>query len=426
MITPNGTLVHGIAAAQTWDKTNELVVIKGVDISDLAEKGLLNYEHDISSPSNILGKIIYANKILTEADCKNIFEKQFYRQLQKPFIYIVGLLFDGVGHPEAIKVASMLKFDYEAKKQNKNYKPVLYFSIEGAILERKNNKITEAIARRVTITIQPANAACSAELLPYTDYAAHIAPLIKHEQNNHDLIKTYLLGSLDVAPSNLTDTGALTRPEFLRKRIKQFIKFLQSKFNINKTDATYFALYLLKSYDQDIKTEQILEKIIYTDYEQLFNVDKKAIIENLNKTLNTLQELINSNEKLKTIFVTNSPLHNLQSIESMYHNYILDILNVFKKYNKNITPEVLLKNDAIEWANYLPIEHKKDIILKAWSQVYGDNNIDKHTNLITVDQNTANHESIAQQSDHGQSLLAKALANITMLIAAVKSLWKRS
>lgn len=426
MITPNGTLVHGVAAAQTWDKTNELVIIKGVDISDLAEKGLLNYEHDISSPSNILGKIIYANKILTEADCKNVFEKQFYRQLQKPFIYIVGLLFDGVGHPEAIKVASMLKFDYEAKKQNKNYKPVLYFSIEGAILERKDNKITEAIARRVTITIQPANAACSAELLPYTDYAAHIAPLIKHEKNNHDLIKTYLLGSLDVAPSNLTDTSALTQPEFLRKRIKKLIKFLQSKFNINKTDATYFALYLLKSYDQDIKTEQILEKIIYTDYEELFNIDKKAIIENLNKTLNTLQELINSNEKLKTIFVTEAPSYNLQSIESLYNNYVIDLLNVFKKYNKNITPETLLKDDSIEWLNHLPLENKKEIILKAWANVYGDNNINKNEISIQAGQNMAAHENIAQQLNNNQSLLTRALANITMLIAAVKSLWKRS
>ena len=160
------TFCHGVASAQSIDKSGEIVDIKGLDISSLASTGILNYEHKSDIPGQICGKILTAKKIFDKEDCSNAHEKYFWNKCKVPFVYITAELLDDYCQ-SGKDAAGILRYDHDKKDQNKY--PILGFSIEGAEIpnSRGPNKmvVSRGIARKTTLTSAPCNLLCVAELL---------------------------------------------------------------------------------------------------------------------------------------------------------------------------------------------------------------------------------------------------------------------
>lgn len=162
---PLGTLIHGIAASEHLDSSGERLVIEGLDISSLDIDGLVTYEHKNDQPSQIVGKILKAKKIFSKEDCETKEELYFWEKSQAPYVYIIGELFDGVGHEGAKQVASMFKYDTAARSAGRESKNVMNFSIEGSKLGKDGQKIESSLARKVTVTGLPCNKMAIAEEL---------------------------------------------------------------------------------------------------------------------------------------------------------------------------------------------------------------------------------------------------------------------
>ena len=154
----SGTYVGGIAASQAWDTSGESIDIKDMDTSSLVGS-VLNFEHQSGKGADYVGKILKAKKIFSAEDCSNEIELKYWNKCQLPFLYCLGILFDDY-QPAAKEVAGIFKFDSE----HPELPPTLGFSIEGAKLEKSpTGVITHSIARKLTITAQPANKTCLAD-----------------------------------------------------------------------------------------------------------------------------------------------------------------------------------------------------------------------------------------------------------------------
>lgn len=160
------TFCHGVAAAQSLDKSGEIVDIKGLDISSLASTGIVNYEHKSDIPGQICGKILTAKKIFNKENCSDSNELYFWNKTKNPFVYITAELLDDYCQ-SGKDAAGILKYDYDKKEQNKQ--AILGFSIEGSEIpnSRGSNKmvVSRGIARKTTLTSAPCNSQCVAELL---------------------------------------------------------------------------------------------------------------------------------------------------------------------------------------------------------------------------------------------------------------------
>lgn len=159
------TILDGIAASEHLDSSGESLSIEGMDISSLGgPDSILNWEHNSKTkPSQVVGKVTFARKIMKKSDAKNKREAYFWNKIKKPFVYIKAELFDGLGHSGAQDVAAMLK--YKNKDKGKNSRLVVGFSIEGGKIEKKGMQVTKSIARDVAITVKPCNKVCDAELI---------------------------------------------------------------------------------------------------------------------------------------------------------------------------------------------------------------------------------------------------------------------
>ena len=164
----NGTLIHGIAASEHLDSSGERIIVKGMDISSLEEgSGVLNWEHKNDNASHTIGKILKAKKIYSEKDCEDEHQIKFWNKCKMPFVYIVGELFDGVGHEQAKEVAAMLRYDAARRARGDNVPNVISFSVEGAKLDKDGQNIVKSIARKVTCTLAACNKSAIAEqMLP--------------------------------------------------------------------------------------------------------------------------------------------------------------------------------------------------------------------------------------------------------------------
>jgi hypothetical protein len=177
-----GTIIHGIASSQHLDSSGEVVDISGLDISSLAKDGVLNWAHKKDTPSQVVGKILKAKKIFSEADCENKDELYFWKKSQLPFVYVIGELFDAQGHTEAQNLAAMFRYDHENKDKNLNN--VVGFSVEGGKISTKDNVVTHSVARKVTIDTFPCNKIAIARLKPQTDASKNsIDDFFKSEGN---------------------------------------------------------------------------------------------------------------------------------------------------------------------------------------------------------------------------------------------------
>lgn len=236
-------IIDGISASQHLDSSGEVLKIKNHDISDLEEgRGVLNFEHNNDSPEDILGKIIFAKKIMNKSDCGNDREKLYWDSCGTPFVYIKAELFDNENHPGAVAAAAMIRYYHK-----KGEKILAGFSIEGSTLERNDNILERSVGRRVALTLRPCNKSAisgvyedgeSKTIKKYMDLAdnskiktvevdtfifddiekSETNPLLALKQAVQVLNKTLTAGSYNVAPSQLTGGSALQVEDKSMKR----------------------------------------------------------------------------------------------------------------------------------------------------------------------------------------------------------------
>lgn len=156
------TFVHGIGASENIDSSGEIVSIAGLDISSLDKDGVLNWEHKSDTPAQVVGKILKARKIFTDADCEDENQLYFWNKCKVPYLYIMGELLDEYSD-SAREVAG--KFRYDNDKKNQNERALMNFSVEGSKIAKEGITVTRSIARKITITILPCNKAAVAEMI---------------------------------------------------------------------------------------------------------------------------------------------------------------------------------------------------------------------------------------------------------------------
>lgn len=158
------TFLHGIGSVEFIDKSAELLDIKGLSIDSLEKTGVINYEHKSDFPNQLVGKILRAKKIFSEKDCINEHELYFWKKTKVPYLYIMAELLDDYCD-SAKHVAGILRYDRDKKDQNSHN--IMWFSIEGSEIpnSRVGQMITRGIARKVTLTSAPCNAAAAVEIL---------------------------------------------------------------------------------------------------------------------------------------------------------------------------------------------------------------------------------------------------------------------
>ncbi len=176
------TMIDGVATSQMIDTTAESLDVDNIDITSLVNgSGTINYEHKSDLPSQILGKITFAKKIFEEEDCDNERELYYWSKVKAPFLYIQAELFDADGHYQAAEAAAILRYDQRKREEGEKMPNVLSFSVEGSVLNKEAEggvkKITHSIARKVTLTVQPANKTCAAEIMPPQDTSKKDDPL---------------------------------------------------------------------------------------------------------------------------------------------------------------------------------------------------------------------------------------------------------
>jgi hypothetical protein len=187
---PLGTLIHGIAASEHLDSSGERISIKGLDISSLPKDGVFNWEHKNDQSFQIVGKVLKAKKIFDEKDCETAEELYFWKKSQAPYVYVMGELFDGVGHKGAQEIAAMLKYDTLAKKNGRPGMNVINFSIEGSKLNKEGQEITRSLARKVTITTAACNKVAVAEMLsPSSRKEESLLDFAKSEESGVEMLE---------------------------------------------------------------------------------------------------------------------------------------------------------------------------------------------------------------------------------------------
>jgi len=246
-----GLKIDGIATSEHIDSSGELLIVENHDIADLIEgKGVMNWEHS-NKGEDIIGAIIYARKILKREDCENDRQRKYWDYQKKPFVYVIGEMYEDEDHPGAVAVSAMIR--YYAKKGEKL---LTGFSIEGATLERRDYILQESVGRRVAVTLRPCNHTAIAGLYddPKTKKIAKSIedmsksidaslieidsviledefmpedPVLELHKALEELNKTLEAGMGNVAPSQLTGQAALTREHISgsqRNRLKAVVR----------------------------------------------------------------------------------------------------------------------------------------------------------------------------------------------------------
>jgi hypothetical protein len=232
---PKDTYLDGIFGSEAIDSSGEVLDVDGCDISD-GEIGVSTavWEHrgddaNGASANDHVGKVVYIKKIFKEEDCDTPRERACWKKVKCPFIYGIIRLADGSGHPGAIALAAFIR-DQVAH----NEKIIMRLSVEGSTLEKKGNRLTKTIFRRIAVTVKPCNKSCDIGILE-DPHAAKVIPKegefglpdankseadlmyakigqshdIVDENPVLDLAKAIDGGGYNVAPSMLTGGGAL-------------------------------------------------------------------------------------------------------------------------------------------------------------------------------------------------------------------------
>jgi hypothetical protein len=163
--------VFAVLSAQVPDTTGEVLDIKNADISSL-KKGTapMNTEHvnpedidkaaknddekDFDGFTTIVGRVVNAKKIFSEQDCENEYEYKAWQDLEVPMIVGVVEFFDGKDATDNQKAAASLV---------RMAPDMIGFSVEGQILHRDGNRLSDTVIKKIACTLKPANKASRIE-----------------------------------------------------------------------------------------------------------------------------------------------------------------------------------------------------------------------------------------------------------------------
>ncbi len=176
------------------DSQGEILDLAGADISQMVSKGFFNDNHS-NGFINTLGRITEVKKILKKEDASTDREKMYWEQMQRPFLYTRGYLFDDSDHPNAKAVAAIMK---EFKKQGTPLD--VKMSVEGKVTERGHGGlIKQCMIRNVALTLVPANGATGSQIAGNT-LKKSILPVVAAEGGHvgyaDSLIKSMSTGSI--------------------------------------------------------------------------------------------------------------------------------------------------------------------------------------------------------------------------------------
>jgi hypothetical protein len=366
-------VLEGVFSSEVVDSSGEIVILDGMDITTLeAGEGVANYEHTgkEGGGKEIVGKIIYVKKITKLSDCEDSSQRYFFEQVrQRPYLYGQVRLFDGAGHAEAKDLAAQIR-DYAAHDE-----PILVrFSIEGSTLTKEGNVIKECIARKVALTITPANKVCNTKLVQDPNapegFELKKAELLQDPMMHKlggtidlyynpiltevRLIKTVTAGGTDAAPSSLTQGSALQREDLTKtysntvlaamrdydglwdkKRFKEHLKQTFQKALLPEASDEFIEHFANIADDWKVKG---LKKSIVQDspFNDLFKLENQAVeikkaIRNIveNNSTVTLPKIYKIGVKrgdqvgaIGRVMVADDKLHHLED----YHNMLGTLL----------------------------------------------------------------------------------------------------
>lgn len=200
------TIIDGVATTEDRDNQDEILMLSGADIGDMAARGYFNDNHGTGFV-NTLGRITHARKIFKKEDAKDGREAQYWDRMQRPFLYVKGYLFDEGEHPNAKAVASIMK---EFKKMGTPLD--VQMSVEGKIVKREpNGKIARSMIRNVALTLVPANTNTGAQVV---NEEARQAVLTKcREAGTTEDYANTLLKSLQGTPDISIRKGFIELPD---------------------------------------------------------------------------------------------------------------------------------------------------------------------------------------------------------------------
>lgn len=202
------TYIDGIGASENIDTSGEIVSIAGLDISSLELDGYFNFEHESKTPASVIGKILKAKKIFSDADCDDDRQLHFWQKCKTPFLYVMGELFDEY-KDSAREVAGMFRYDTD----HNNERNIMNFSVEGATIQKVGNTIARSIARKISITSHPCNKVAIAEMVPKENP--------KKKDNLDNIFKTENFVEIEVVNMNKTESlWDLLKKESLIKKAK--------------------------------------------------------------------------------------------------------------------------------------------------------------------------------------------------------------
>lgn len=167
-------IIAVVGASQALDKVGERIDVEGIDITSFEEgEGTSNVEHvdpgekDQRDPSRALsfgqetvGKVIAAKKVLKKEDCESDLEEEIWSSIKMPYLLLILRLYDAAGHDSAKAQAAQIR-DAHANGEMS----IVRASIQGQTLDQKGNRLKETVARKVSLTLGPANKTCNTYLI---------------------------------------------------------------------------------------------------------------------------------------------------------------------------------------------------------------------------------------------------------------------
>lgn len=114
-------------------------------------------------------------------DCTTPTQIKYWKEVQKPFIWAKGELYDGVGHKEADSIAAIYKF-YMAKGEA----PPIKISVEGKTLERDGTNLKRTLIKGLALTLAPCNRKTKSEVTMITkSMGVDVNSLFKSEASSN-------------------------------------------------------------------------------------------------------------------------------------------------------------------------------------------------------------------------------------------------
>lgn len=309
-------IVAAVLSAEVPDTSGEILVVRGADISALKTgtapvntehhnpEDLKSIEKDFGGFNTIIGRVITAKKIFSAEDCENEYELEAWNKLQVPLIFGYVEFFDGDdAHDNAKAAASLIRMN-----MNRRMDYMIGFSVEGQILKREGDKLTETVIKRIAATAKPANKAATIQAVVYNEpnkflekselnqvfkeLPCYVIPnynfkspteaisLLKVEYSLNSLKKTLSAGGVgSTSPSNLSD-GSVLQKEFDKTEVlKNFLEKMKDKKVTPELIKKYFPQLSLSKAEKLCKIVQQYKLHLYEEEaKKAYNALKKIMV----------------------------------------------------------------------------------------------------------------------------------------------------